>query len=143
MPVYVHAKVMIVDDVWAGVGSANLNRRSWSHDSEMACAVLDERPDPRPPRDPAGLGDGARSFARDLRLRLWRDHLDRGPGDDQDLIEPTSGIAAFQRTAEALADWHAGGRGDRPPGRVQPQATARVSRIAKTWSRPLYRLFYD
>jgi phosphatidylserine/phosphatidylglycerophosphate/cardiolipin synthase-like enzyme len=144
MPVYVHAKVMIVDDVWACVGSANLNRRSWSHDSEMTCAVLDERLDSREPADPAGLGDGARRFARDLRLQLWREHLDRGPGDDQDLIEPASGIAAFQRTAEALAGWHEGGRREeRPPGRVQPHATAAVSRIAKLWARPVYRLFYD
>lgn len=30
-PVYVHAKVAVVDDTWACAGSANLNRRSWSH----------------------------------------------------------------------------------------------------------------
>ena len=67
-PVYVHAKVSVVDDVWACVGSENLNRRSWSHDSELSCAVLDETRDERAPADPAGLGDGARRFARDLRL---------------------------------------------------------------------------
>src|SRR5206468_97966 len=37
-PVYVHAKVCVVDDVWAAVGSSNLNRRSWTHDSELSCA---------------------------------------------------------------------------------------------------------
>ena len=79
-PVYVHAKVAVIDDVWACVGSANLNRRSWSHDSELSCAVLDETRDPREPVDPAGLGDGARSFARDLRLTLVREHLDRPAG---------------------------------------------------------------
>ena len=40
-PVYVHAKVVVVDDVWAMIGSDNLNRRSWSHDSELSIAVLD------------------------------------------------------------------------------------------------------
>ena len=40
-PVYVHAKVAVIDDIWACVGSANLNRRSWSHDSELSAAVLD------------------------------------------------------------------------------------------------------
>src|SRR3984893_6193882 len=40
-PVYVHAKACIVDDVWASVGSDNFNRRSWTHDSELSCAVLD------------------------------------------------------------------------------------------------------
>ena len=60
-PVYVHAKVCVIDDVWASVGSDNFNRRSWTHDSELSCAVLDD------------TGE----FARDLRLRLLREHLDR------------------------------------------------------------------
>ncbi len=75
-PVYVHAKVCVIDDVWAAVGSDNVNRRSWTHDSELSCAVLDEEPDLREPYDPGGLGDGARAFARDLRLRLGA----RAPG---------------------------------------------------------------
>ena len=41
-PVYVHAKVCVIDDVWACVGSDNFNRRSWTHDSELSCAVLDD-----------------------------------------------------------------------------------------------------
>ena len=41
-PVYVHAKVCVMDDVWASVGSDNFNRRSWTHDSELSCVVLDE-----------------------------------------------------------------------------------------------------
>ena len=51
-----HAKVGIVDDVWASVGSDNINRRSWTHDSELACAVVDDR-----------LDGGARS--RSIRRR--------------------------------------------------------------------------
>ena len=41
-PVYVHAKVCVVDDTWAIVGSDNFNRRSWTHDSELSCAVIDQ-----------------------------------------------------------------------------------------------------
>ena len=44
-PIYVHAKVCVIDDVWASVGSDNFNRRSWSSDSEIACAVQDTRVD--------------------------------------------------------------------------------------------------
>ena len=33
-PIYVHAKVCVIDDVLLMVGSDNLNRRSWTHDSE-------------------------------------------------------------------------------------------------------------
>ena len=44
VPIYVHAKLCIIDDEWAKVGSDNINRRSWTHDSELACAVVDESP---------------------------------------------------------------------------------------------------
>jgi phosphatidylserine/phosphatidylglycerophosphate/cardiolipin synthase-like enzyme len=39
-PIYVHAKVCVVDDTWSIIGSDNFNRRSWTHDSELSCAVL-------------------------------------------------------------------------------------------------------
>ncbi|MFI5275048.1 MAG: phospholipase D family protein, partial [Ktedonobacterales bacterium] len=56
-PIYVHAKVAIVDDRWATVGSANLNSRGMSHDAELNIAALDD------------------AFARGLRLTLWSEHL--------------------------------------------------------------------
>ena len=143
-PVYVHAKVVVADDVWAMIGSDNLNRRSWSHDSELSVAVLDAGRDTRSPRDPAGLGDGARTFARDLRLRLWREHLDRGEDDVADLLEPREAFAAFARQARALAAWHAGGeQGERPAGRVTPHQPHRPTAWQRLWAAPLYRLVYD
>ena len=143
-PVYVHAKIVVVDDVWAMVGSDNLNRRSWSHDSELSVGVLDAEQDPREPRDPAGLGDGARVFARDLRLRLCGEHLDREPGDVADLLSPAGMFAAFRRQAGTLAAWHqAGGVGERPPGRVLPHRTYSPSAAQRLWAAPLYRLVYD
>jgi phosphatidylserine/phosphatidylglycerophosphate/cardiolipin synthase-like enzyme len=144
VPVYVHAKISVIDDVWASVGSDNFNRRSWSHDSEIACAVLDEERDPRMPLDPAGLGDGARKFARDLRLQLWREHLGRAEGDDGDLLDPAEAVARFREIAAALERWHQdGARGERPPGRVRPHPRIQPSRTTRLWAEPFYRLIYD
>ena len=40
-PIYVHAKVAIIDDVWSTVGSGNLNNRGMRDDTEMNVAMLD------------------------------------------------------------------------------------------------------
>ena len=144
VPVYVHAKVCVIDDVWAAVGSDNFNRRSWTHDSEVSCAVLDEERDTREPRDPAGLGDGARQFARDLRLGLWREHLDRGDGDDMDLLDPVQAVLTFRESAATLERWHQGGKtGERPPGRLRPHPRFRPPRTTLVWAEPIYRAVYD
>jgi phosphatidylserine/phosphatidylglycerophosphate/cardiolipin synthase-like enzyme len=144
VPVYVHAKICVIDDVWASVGSDNFNRRSWSHDSEIACAVLDVEREVREPIDPAGLGDGARKYARDLRLQLWREHLGRADGHDRDLLDPGEAVAKFQEAALALDRWHRGGQhGERPPGRVRPHPRVHLSPASTLWAEPLYRAIYD
>ena len=97
-PIYVHGKLCIIDDVWMTVGSDNLNRRSWTHDSEIALAVLDPQHDGRHPVDPGGLGDGARALPRSLRLALWHEHL--GPDlPDAELLDPERGFEAWMRSA--------------------------------------------
>jgi len=62
-PVYVHSKAAIVDDTWLTVGSANLNEHSLFNDTECNVVV----------RDPA--------LAREVRLRLWEEHLERPRGE--------------------------------------------------------------
>ena len=127
-----------MDDVWAMVGSDNLNRRSWSHDSELSIGVLDHTRDTRAPVDPAGLGDGARTFARDLRLRLWREHLDRAGDDVADLLDPAAAFAAFRapgRAAGHLARGRGGrgaaaGAGDAAPGDRAERGAAGVGHPA-------------
>lgn len=131
-PVYVHAKVCVIDDIWASVGSDNVNRRSWTHDSELSAAVLDEDP-----ADPGG-------YATSLRLALGREHLDRSAGDDADLRDPVSAFDAFRASAAALQRWYDGGReGERPPGRLRPIATPRLGAWTQRWARPLFRTMYD
>ena len=134
----------MIDDVWAMIGSDNLNRRSWTHDSELSIAVLDRTPDSREPRDPAGLGDCARVFARDLRLRLMAEHLGRADDDLDDLIDPDQAAAAVASSAAGLQAWYAGGRqGPRPAGRLLPHRQPGLSRFDRTWARPVYRALYD
>jgi phosphatidylserine/phosphatidylglycerophosphate/cardiolipin synthase-like enzyme len=143
-PIYVHAKVVVIDDVWAMIGSDNLNRRSWTHDSELSCAVLDERTDERDPRDPAGQGDNARAFARELRLRLLREHLDRNEDDLADLVDPTEAFETLQRNADELQRWHDGARsGPRPAGRLRPHLPERLPRRHRVWAVPVYHAVYD
>ena len=143
-PIYVHAKVCVVDDIWLEVGSDNLNRRSWTHDSELSCALLDGTPDDREPRHPAGGEDVARRLPRDTRLRLWREHLGRGDGDDADLVDPASAFAAFRTVADALDAWHRdGGTGPRPPGHVRPHRPEPVPVHSRWWARAAHRAFVD
>jgi phosphatidylserine/phosphatidylglycerophosphate/cardiolipin synthase-like enzyme len=130
-PVYVHAKVTIIDDVWCTVGSDNLNLRSWTCDSEISCAVLEE----------SGSDD---PLARRLRLALCREHLDRAHGDDAGLIDAGDLFDAFADSADKLQAWHDAGRhGPRPPGRLRPYALPRLSPLTHRWAGPVYRRLYD
>ena len=58
-PIYVHSKAAVVDDAWLTIGSANLNEHSLFNDTEANVVVRDSK------------------LARDVRLRLWKEHLER------------------------------------------------------------------
>jgi len=58
-PVYVHAKIGIVDDRWLTLGSANLNEHSLFNDTEINVVTCNAE------------------LARGTRLRLWAEHLER------------------------------------------------------------------
>ncbi|HEY6423572.1 MAG TPA: phospholipase D family protein [Pseudonocardiaceae bacterium] len=72
-PLYVHAKAGIVDDKWMTVGSANLNEHSLFNDTEVNVVTGDE------------------GLARQTRLRLWSEHLQRPEaeisGDPAEVID--------------------------------------------------------
>ncbi|HEX8621072.1 MAG TPA: phospholipase D-like domain-containing protein [Allosphingosinicella sp.] len=82
--IYVHAKIMIVDDLVLRVGSANLNNRSMGLDSE--CDVMIDS------RLPANRGAG-KAIAR-LRADLIAEHLG---------CEPAEVAARFKETGSLVA----------------------------------------
>ena len=81
-PVYVHAKVGIVDDRWLTVGSANLNAHSLLNDTEMNVTT-----------DDAGL-------AHATRVRLWSEHLELEPAAIAD-ADPASVVDEHWRPIAA------------------------------------------
>jgi phosphatidylserine/phosphatidylglycerophosphate/cardiolipin synthase-like enzyme len=142
-PIYVHAKVCVIDDVWATVGSDNLNRRSWTHDSELSCAMIDSALDDRIPVDPGGLGDGSRKFARELRLALWAEHLGRSPAD-LELLDLAHGSDLWKKIARELEDWRPSlGEGSRPKSRVRSHVINSVPTSSRRWAGIAYRLIFD
>jgi phosphatidylserine/phosphatidylglycerophosphate/cardiolipin synthase-like enzyme len=62
-PIYVHAKVGIVDDAWMTIGSANLNEHSLFNDTEMNVVTHDAR------------------LAQQTRIGFWAEHLQKPAND--------------------------------------------------------------
>lgn len=93
--IYVHAKMMIVDDIFLSVGSSNLNRRGLYHDGEMDSFTIPQhlRGDPANP-------------ARILRCRLMAEHLGLTPEMGESLFaDPLSALPYFTQRS-----WYEGSR---------------------------------
>jgi phospholipase D1/2 len=71
--VYVHSKLMIVDDLYALFGSANINDRSLlgERDSEIAVLVMDGETS-RADVNGKGSQRPVRKFAHQLRMEVWQ-----------------------------------------------------------------------
>jgi len=82
-PVYVHAKVGIVDDQWLTVGSANLNSRGFGGDAEMNISLADPR------------------VAAEMRVALWMEHLQAALQEGEALRDVAAGFSALREQAEA------------------------------------------
>lgn len=82
--VYVHSKLMIVDDEFTLIGSTNVGQRSMSHDSEIH----------------TGIVDSAGAFARALRTAIWCEHTGR---DAASLEDPAIAIGLFRDDVAAGA----------------------------------------
>ena len=120
-PVYVHAKVGVIDDRWLIVGSANLNAHSLFNDTEM-CVVTDDA-----------------ALARDTRVRLWAEHLEL----DEAAVRDASPVALVDERWHPIADEQLErDRADLPPTHrllELPGASRRSARLLG----PLNGLFTD
>jgi phosphatidylserine/phosphatidylglycerophosphate/cardiolipin synthase-like enzyme len=119
-PLYVHAKIGIIDDAWLTVGSANLNEHSFFNDSEVNVVSCDAQ------------------LARQTRLRLWAEHLELG-------VDEVSGDPA--RVVDELwrpiaADQLARRRADLPPTHRLSELPG-VSRRSMALLGPLHGLLVD
>jgi len=77
LAVFVHAKVMIVDDEFVLLGTANICQRSMTHDGELHLGIVDQ----------------AETFAKELRKSLWAEHTGRAPAV---FDNPTTGYDRFK-----------------------------------------------
>lgn len=82
-PVYVHAKVGIIDDRWLTVGSANLNNRGFGGDAELNISLADPH------------------VAAEMRLALWMEHLQASLEEGVALRDVEHGFAALREQADA------------------------------------------
>lgn len=147
-PIYVHAKICIIDDTWFTCGSDNFNRRSWTTDSELTCAVVDTSVS----GDASAGGDtgtGASpslartSLAHRVRRQLWAEHLGLDE-DDPRFQDPADGLALWNAAADALDGWQdAGSQSPRPKGHVRHHATKPPSRLQRLWAAPANRFLVD
>jgi phosphatidylserine/phosphatidylglycerophosphate/cardiolipin synthase-like enzyme len=120
-PLYVHAKVAVVDDRWLICGSANINAHSFFNDTEMCVATDDAQ------------------LARRTRVRLWAEHLEL----DEDLVAATPATELVDSrwrpiASEQLARMRTG---DRPTHRLLELPN--VSRRSRRLIGPLAGLLDD
>ncbi|KAM0821512.1 hypothetical protein ACQ4PT_072157 [Festuca glaucescens] len=85
--IYVHSKLMIVDDRIVVIGSANINDRSLlgSRDSEIA-VVIEDKEVVNSKMD--GRHWEAGKFSLSLRLSLWAEHLGLHRGEVSHIMDP-------------------------------------------------------
>jgi cardiolipin synthase A/B len=86
-PVYVHAKLMLIDDEWATVGSCNLHHYSLFGNGELNVAFRDA------------------TSVQSMRVALFREHL----ATDTSALDDVAALRLFRRIAEENRERHAHG----------------------------------
>ncbi len=94
--IFVHSKLLIIDDRFVAIGSPNMNYRSETTDSEIQISIVDTHTE-------QGAMNGSVNtttickFARDLRIQLWMEHL--GLSDPKLVDDPILGLAQWPEPA--------------------------------------------
>ena len=87
--------MFIFDDQFAIIGSANCNNRGYNHYSEVVAGIL-------------GNVESDMNFAKELRIRLWQEHLNRSRSDVTDPLTSarhwfspaeSSSVGVYERNA--------------------------------------------
>ncbi|QLY71045.1 phospholipase [Citrobacter freundii] len=96
--VYVHSKLMVVDDRYVLVGSANINERSLlgNRDSELAVLIADTEGGYQD-IDGSGVLSPYRKFARDLRINIWKKLLGDAVGEFSDFLQMPAKAEGWQQ----------------------------------------------
>ncbi|KAF4043397.1 PLD-like domain [Phytophthora infestans] len=92
--IYIHSKIVIIDDVYLSVGSSNWNRRGMTSDSEMNANIVDTNTVNSP--------DGVivNKFARDYRIRKFQEMT----GLSYEELEAMTLVEAFDSFEAAASD---------------------------------------
>jgi phosphatidylserine/phosphatidylglycerophosphate/cardiolipin synthase-like enzyme len=93
--IYVHSKLIIIDDRYVAIGSANVNARSMHIETELTLGIVDDA------SVKGVLGKDAQNqpvqatvceFAKNLREQLWKEHLDK---DDITTADPIDWLSSY------------------------------------------------
>ena len=85
---YVHAKIWVMDDTFAVIGSLNSNRRSWLHDAEVGAGIYEISKDT----------ELHYRLAHKFRTDLWAEHLNmHGPTGEAELADGVASGAHWLR----------------------------------------------
>ncbi len=94
--IYVHPKLIIIDDCFVGIGSANINKRSLTTDSELHLGIVDSSIIPSKMN---GSPVSVCKFARELRVSLWSEHL--GVSASSQLEDPITALSLWPKCSKS------------------------------------------
>ncbi len=93
-PTYVHAKCMLIDDIYLSIGSSNTGYRSMTYDVEINADIVD-----------GSLKNGVRPLMRNFRIESWAEHLNLKPQDRFRVFDPWEGFQWIKKAADGQTSW--------------------------------------